>query len=460
MPRKGQRMKNKDLVLICIQNLTRHMGRTMLTVLGVLVGCCSIIIMISIGIGMKERQDKMLLEMGDLTIITVYPLGSGGKSPKLDDNAIKKIREIEKVEIATPKLKAEGVNMALYAGADRRYLAEYTEIVGIDPEAARKLGYQLLDGTWSEKKSYKVQIGENFAYSFSDTKRPEGRNTVDIFGGENEEDGSMNMPPAFFDPMKTPLTIEIDSGKGDDKKFTQKLEVTGRLKEDYGKGMETSMGVVMRTEDLEVLLNEQARLTGVKRNKRKGYDTAIVKAVTMQDVASVESAIQKMGYRTNSMESIRKPMEKEARQKQMMFGGLGAISLFVAALGITNTMIMSITERTREIGVMKSLGCFVDDIRKMFLLEAGMIGFLGGMAGTVLSLIISGIMNLVSGEMTSLSAAGIIGTLTAKGERLSVIPWWLSAFALVFSIVIGVGAGYYPANQAVSIPALEAIKHD
>ena len=66
-----------------------------------------------------------------------------------------------------------------------------------------------------------------------------------------------------------------------------------------------------------------------------------------------------MGYSTSSMESIREPMEKEARQKQMMLGGLGAISLFVAALGITNTMIMSISERTREIGIMKSLGCYV-----------------------------------------------------------------------------------------------------
>lgn len=103
-----------------------------------------------------------------------------------------------------------------------------------------------------------------------------------------------------------------------------------------------------------------------------------------------------MGYSTSSMESIREPMEKEARQKQMMLGGLGAISLFVAALGITNTMIMSISERTREIGIMKSLGCYVRDIRLLFLSEAGAIGLLGGLVGCVVSMLIAIGINLAS----------------------------------------------------------------
>lgn len=166
-----------------------------------------------------------------------------------------------------------------------------------------------------------------------------------------------------------------------------------------------------------------------------------------------------MGFRTSSMESIRKPMEQEARQKQMMLGGLGAISLFVAALGITNTMIMSISERTREIGVMKSLGCFVKDIRRIFLLEAGCIGFLGGIAGAILSYGISALMNFASARTASDSLDFMMGAV-AEPSKLSVIPWWLAVFAVLFSVAIGVGAGYYPANKAVKISALEAIKHD
>ncbi|WP_297243316.1 ABC transporter permease, partial [uncultured Flavonifractor sp.] len=162
---------------------------------------------------------------------------------------------------------------------------------------------------------------------------------------------------------------------------------------------------------------------------------------------------------TESMESIRKPMEKEARQKQMMLGGLGAISLFVAALGITNTMIMSISERTREIGIMKALGCYVSDVRIMFLSEAGAIGLIGGVIGCIISFIASVIINLVSiGLSPENIPAAILG---GEGiNRVSVIPPWLLIFAIVFSVLIGLGSGYYPANKAVQIPALEAIKSE
>ncbi len=115
----------------------------------------------------------------------------------------------------------------------------------------------------------------------------------------------------------------------------------------------------MSLADLRKLLDK------AQGNKKKAvpYDSVLVKVSGIYLVAQVEKEIKAMGYSTESMESIRKPMEKEARQKQMMLGGLGAISLFVAALGITNTMIMSISERTREIGIMKALGCYVTDIR-------------------------------------------------------------------------------------------------
>ena len=300
---------------------------------------------------------------------------------------------------------------------------------------------------------------------FEDTKRPSGRNTVDMYSGYDDLDerGMPVKPQPYFDALNTSYTLDVSSDKEDDKKITRQLEAAGRMKEDYGKGEETSMGLVMDLEMLKTILDQQARLSGKKPEWKKGYSGALVKVKDMNQVAAVEAGIKRMGFRTSSMETIRKPMEQEARQKQMMLGGLGAISLFVAALGITNTMIMSISERTREIGVMKSLGCFVRDIRKIFLLEAGFIGFLGGVTGTVFSYAISFIMNMTSGGMAS-SSMVMGGTMDADmagaPSRLSVIPWWLSLFAVLFSIAVGVGAGYYPASKAVRISALEAIKHD
>ena len=158
-------------------------------------------------------------------------------------------------------------------------------------------------------------------------------------------------------------------------------------------------------------------------------------------------------------------MEQDARQKQMMLGCLGAISLFVAALGITNTMVMSISERTREIGVMKALGCRVKDVRRLFLMEAACIGLTGGILGMGVSYGVSALMNLAA-------AAGLGGGFSSGMEELlfaagpetampvSVIPWWLALAAVAFSVLIGLAAGYYPAGKAVAVPALEAIKRD
>lgn len=453
-------MKAKDLITVCLQNLSRHKARTLLTVLGVVVGCCSVVIMISIGIGMKAAQDKALAQMGDLTIIQVFPAGKGAKSAKINRKTIDEMKALQAVQAVTPKLTGENVPITIYGGRNKRYKAANVSIVGIDLSTAQAMGYKLTEGDWQPGKKDRIYAGQSFAYAFEDTKRPEGKNTIDMYGGQWDANGMPVLPPPFFNIMKTPVSIELESGKEDGKKVAQPLEIGGRLKEDYGKGDETSMGMVMSLEMFRSLLEQQARISGKKWDSRQGYQGALVKVRDIGNVAGVEKEIRKMGFRTSSMETIRKPMEQEARQKQMMLGGLGAISLFVAALGITNTMIMSISERTREIGVMKSLGCFVKDVKKIFLLEAGCIGLLGGIAGTVLSYGISLVMNFAAARAPASPAMEMMAEAADTASRLSIIPWWLTVFAILFSVAIGVGAGYYPANKAVGIPALEAIKHD
>ena len=141
-----------------------------------------------------------------------------------------------------------------------------------------------------------------------------------------------------------------------------------------------------------------------------------------------------------------------------MLAGLGAISLIVAALGIANTMMTSISERTREIGIMKSLGCYVYDVRRLFLLEAAVIGLVGGLSGCFISFLASTAINFFSFGPPAVEnlLPAIVGSESVT--RVSVIPPWLYLFAILFSILIGVGSGFYPANKAVRIPALEAIR--
>ena len=445
-------MKRQDLLRMCLQNLLRRKSRTILTVLGVLIGCCSIVIMVSLGIGMKESQEKLLSELGDLTIITVNaPQGGRGKA-KLDEDLVRRLKTLAGVEAVTAKQSLEVESIRLITGTGGRYVADWTTVVGLDTQAMAPMGYRLLEGV-PAKGAGEVVVGQYLAYNFRDTLRPEGRNTVDRWSGDWDENGNLtNVPPPYLDPMKGKMTMEITTESG---KFTVPIKVVGVTKEDYSKGNETSEGVILSLSDLRKLLEKAQG----NRKKKLPYDSIMVKVTDISRVAEVESEIKTMGYSTESMESVRKPMEKEARQKQLMLGGLGAISLFVAALGITNTMIMSISERTREIGIMKSLGCYVTDIRVMFLSEAGAIGLIGGVIGCVISFLTSVIINLVSlGAAWENVVPAMVG-----GEgitRISVIPPWLLLFAVLFSILIGLGSGYYPANKAVQIPALEAIKSE
>ena len=137
-----------------------------------------------------------------------------------------------------------------------------------------------------------------------------------------------------------------------------------------------------------------------------------------------------------------------------VLGGIGAVSLFVAAIGITNTMMMSIYERTREIGVMKVLGCALENIRTMFLIEAGIIGFVGGAIGVILSYIISAVINYVA------AGTDVMGMGLATDADLSRIPVWLALLSIVFAIIISMIAGFMPSQKAMKLSPLAAIRNE
>jgi len=124
-------------------------------------------------------------------------------------------------------------------------------------------------------------------------------------------------------------------------------------------------------------------------------------------------------------------------------------------------MVMSIYERTREIGVMKVIGANLRDIRRMFLIEAGMIGFIGGVIGVGVSLLLSLLMNTVLYDIISIALSQIGGGFGYGAETvISVIPLWTVFAAVAFSTLIGVIAGYSPASRAMKLSALESLKNE
>lgn len=150
-----------------------------------------------------------------------------------------------------------------------------------------------------------------------------------------------------------------------------------------------------------------------------------------------------------------------------MLGGVGGVALLVAAFGVANTMTMAILERTKEIGLMKAIGATDRDVLTIFLIEAGLVGFVGGVTGVGTALFLQNVINQAVAN-ASLSQTGDSGNpmmflpldVSQIGGNLMVIPSELILFALVLATMVGVVAGTYPALRASRMPPVLALKSE
>ena len=181
------------------------------------------------------------------------------------------------------------------------------------------------------------------------------------------------------------------------------------------------------------------------------YNSAKVKVDDLNNVEAVSALIRDMGFQTHSNAEYLESMKKQSAMIQAVLGGIGAISLLVAAIGIANTMMMSIYERTKEIGVIKVLGCDMKNIKQMFLMEAGFIGFIGGVVGNIFSIIVSFVLNRVVA-----SAGADMGFQ----EAFPIFRYGLLSPSLIFATLVGMAAGYFPALRAMRLSPLAAIRSE
>ena len=180
------------------------------------------------------------------------------------------------------------------------------------------------------------------------------------------------------------------------------------------------------------------------------YSYAQLKVDDIDNVDSVASIVREMGYNVETNAEYLDSMKGQFAIVQAVLGGIGAVSLLVAAIGIANTMMMSIYERTKEIGVIKVLGCSLKNIKQMFLIEAAFIGLIGGVIGNILSFLMSFVINILTGNG---AAMGIDG-------NISYIPWWLVILSMGFAMLVGVAAGYFPSLRAMRLSPLAAIRSE
>jgi len=437
-------MNSIELIRMGVKNLWRRKLRTFLTILGVIIGTSSIITMVSLGFGMNEAFKQEISRMGSLSIINVNPsyemYQEGGRPPGphqknliLDDSAVNSFIGIPGVEAVTPLLES---NVKIISGKYESYIS----IKGINPDVMEKFEFKISDGRLLESgDTLNVVFG-----SFVDQQfyNPKSRAHYGQGTGSN------------VNVLKDKLELTFDTGYGEDqiKPKSYKIKGVGLLQEG---DWEKDYSAFMPIGQLKKIVEEHSRSQNNRDRKpqsQQGYNRVMIKVQNIKEVQNIQQQIKDMGFNAYSLSDYLESLQKTSSILQAVLGGIGAISLLVAALGITNTMIMSIYERTREIGIMKVVGASLKDIRRLFLFEAGMIGFVGGILGVSLSLIASYILNSVGFQFMNFFGPG------GENTKISIIPLWLILSTLLFTTLVGLISGFYPARRAMKLSALEAIK--
>ena len=451
-------MRFLDLLTMSINNLRRRKVRTALTVLGVVIGTASVVVMVSLGIGLNALMMEMYSSYGSMTAIEIYNYGNNGNNGTNDnplyltDDTVKEFLRIPHVTSASPVLET---NVILKQGV----YETNTSIKGVTREFMEQI--PLGQGKLPDPKSTEMEFiyGNAVVQWFQNSKTGKGYWDTQ----ELPDIDYMNKPMfVIFDTDAYYQSRNGGNGDGTPVKAPKKylIRTAGVVEGGIDDYNSYAYGVYTDIDQLKTQLKKLYKkkpIPGQPTNKKGKpysyfiYNQAYVYVDDMENVIAVQKAITDMGFQANSQMEWIEQSQKTYNMIQLVLGGIGAISLFVAAIGIANTMMMSIYERTKEIGVIKVLGCDLRTIRNMFLLESGFIGFIGGAIGVAISYGIGFIMN---------HFLGIGQIMTGQAGDISRIPLWLAAAAVVFAIFVGMAAGFFPSLRAMHLSPLAAIRNE
>lgn len=447
-------MRWSDLLATSLASLRQRFFRTFLTVLGVTIGTTAVVVMVSLGVGMS---DAMMQSMDSVTLrqVTVagLPQQQGGVQP-VDPSMPSAMDEALRERLAAQP-GVEVVIPVFYASAQARVGAatSYLQILGVPAEALSELDMNLAWGTSPEPGApLGLLVGDQVGTTFYDMVGNPG--SVDLQTQSmflTFEDGGMGMPVGP-QPTGDPAPAKPP------KKFI--VSATGMI---AGNGQQWGPNSTMVYADIDSLRDAMEKAYPGKAlpgqpakpdgSPKPGFVYNEFRLLTADAEAAelVLADLKAQGYQVYAAVEFIQEMQRQAAMVQAVFGGIGFISLFVAAIGIANTMMMSVYERTKEIGVMKVLGAALRDIRSLFLMESASIGLLGGLLGLGLSIAVSTILNATLGQ-----GGGLMGM---PGE-ISVIPLWLMVGAVAFATAIGTVAGIVPAQRAMRLSPLAAIRSE
>jgi len=467
-------MRFGDLFQLSLQNLWRTRLRSLLTTLGVVIGIGVLVSMVSFATGVQERVTHSVRELDLFTSFQVtaggdalgrLAAGSGAESdnPLLTDEAVDRIRQLPGVALAFPELRIPVT--VRFRGRE-----EKTTIRALPAAMAKYPPYdELAFGRFFEaddemtavvSQAFLNELGVEIEESFDlHELEASGRDDpLSVVPADSVLGTALEVATSVLDEeaVVRRVTRGMAGGGVPLRESTLELAVVGlaERRSAFATGNLFSAGVIVPLETAKAVprLGISSVWDLVGRSSEQGYASVYVRAEGIDEMAGARAAVEEMGYSVIAIADRLDEFRREFLILEALLGSIGTVALIIAALGIVNTMVTSILERTREIGVMKAIGGSEGQIRAIFLVEAGTIGAFGGVFGNALGWAVSRLANVI--------ANSYVRPYGYPSVELFSLPIWLAFGAFGFALAVSLAAGVYPAFRAARVDPARALRHD
>jgi putative ABC transport system permease protein len=422
-------MTIQDQIRTALSNVGRRKLRSALASLGVVVGTLTIVIMVSLASGVRQQINRQFASIG-LDRLTVDPSGGGrgGFGPGGFDPAssrkkiitvpdVNRWRELPGVAQIIPE-----VNLPGSVGLELKWNGTN--------QAVRMAGNGGMRGVFFQELPAPVagslELPESGGIVLS-------QGTAKAFGISSND---------FAGVIGRSVETILRTSRGETQSYPLRVQ---------GISQERSRNIEVSISDRIAMKNWWFNSTNVL--EREGYDFVTIRAADVTHARALTAQLKHEGFQVQSLEIVVEVANRIVTVITLMFTLIGSIALLVATIGIANTMVMAIYERTREIGILKAMGASRGEIRQMFMLEAGFIGLIGGVIGLILGWLAGFGLNQVIPIYLRFRE------LPVRGDFFVVTPG-LALGAVLFAAFIGLVAGLLPAQRAAKLDPLQALRHE